>query len=99
MEMRDALIEARRLLTNHLSPRCAKHFAWPWWQGCAMARWAVRQAGFETAFCGPAAYAYGHRTGSIKPRSIPRMSLDWHRRLPGNGRDSFGTIVRKKLRE
>jgi hypothetical protein len=98
-EMRDALIEARKLLADRLSPTCAEHFAWPWWQGCAMAQWAVREAGFETTFCGPAAYRYGHRTESVKPHSIPRLSLDWHRRLPGNGRESFGTIVRRKLRE
>jgi hypothetical protein len=97
-EMLDALVQARHLLEDHLSPASARHFAWPWWRGCAMAEWAVREAGFRTAFGGPDAYRFRQRTTSLDPYAIPRMSLDWHARLPGIGRKTFAGLIGRKLR-
>jgi UDP-N-acetylglucosamine transferase subunit ALG13 len=98
-EMLGALCEARRLLAERISPASARHFAWPWWRGCAMAQAAAREAGFEMVFWGPTPMRRGCGAADLDPRRIPRMSLDWYERLPGRDCVPLQRLLARKLGE
>ena len=96
-EMFDALVKARRTLETRLSAASGRHLAWPWWNGCAMARDAARRVGFESVFCGPSAFT--RKQARLANRmEVPRLSLDWHERLPGPSRVALWEIALRKLR-
>jgi hypothetical protein len=98
-EMLGALREARRLLAERISPASARHFAWPWWRGCAMAQAAAREAGLEMVFWGPTPMRRGCGAADLDRRRIPRMSLDWYERLPGRDRVPLRMLLARKMGE
>jgi peptidoglycan/xylan/chitin deacetylase (PgdA/CDA1 family) len=84
--------EARRSLEERLR-RPVTAFAFPWWNGSAVAVQALRQAGYRSIFWGMRGTFHGPTADRIG-----RLSFDWIHCLPGSGRLSVPELLVQKAR-
>jgi len=92
--IRRELVDARRAIEARVG-RPAVHLCYPWHAAGAAARALAAEAGYQTAFCGKV-------TGvPITPpggdlRAIARLGEDYLELLPGAGRTTLASVLRRK---
>jgi hypothetical protein len=92
--LRWELEEARRLIAERTG-RLATHLCYPWHTAGPTARRLAREAGYLTAFCGKVPGVVLTRAGG-DPLAIARIGEDYVELLPGRGRASLATVLRRK---
>ena len=75
--------------------RPAVHLCYPWHTAGPTARRLARETGYLTAFCGKVPGVAVSRAGS-DPLAIARIGEDYVELLPGRGRASLLTVLRRK---
>lgn len=96
LPMEEDFRRARELLESRLPGKTVKHLAFPCYDGNAAAVAAARAAGYEACHWGvtPGQPLNSPRTS---PWRISRVSYEYLRRLPGEGRVSLRDVVDHRL--
>jgi len=81
----------------HLPGARVRQLAWPMYDGTRAAVEVARHAGFEACYWGLVPGRPINRKGD-SPYFISRISEEYVRRLPGNGRISLADVIRGRLR-
>lgn len=84
-----------RTVIEERTGRPAMHLCYPWHTAGPTARRLAREAGYLTAFCGKVPGVVVSRAGS-DPLAIARIGEDYVELLPGRGRASLATVLRRK---
>jgi hypothetical protein len=92
--IRRELVESKRLVEEHTGRR-VRHLCYPWHVASAAAESIAVEAGYETAFWGKVPGVPLTRTGGDL-RRIARIGEDYVELLPGKGRLSLTTVLRRK---
>ena len=92
--LRRELAQARTAIEERTG-RPALHLCYPWHTAGPTARRLARETGYLTAFCGKVPGVVVSRAGS-DPLAIARIGDDYVELLPGRGRVSLATVVRRK---
>ena len=92
--IRRELAESKSVIEQHTG-RPVRHLCYPWHLSGPTAEALAIEAGYETAFCGKVPGTAITRAGG-DPRRIARIGEDYVELLPGKGRRSLTTILRRK---
>jgi peptidoglycan/xylan/chitin deacetylase (PgdA/CDA1 family) len=92
--LRSELALARQLIEERTG-RPALHLCYPWHTAGPTARRLARETGYLTAFRGKVPGVVLTRTGG-DPQAIARIGEDYVELLPGRGRTSLITVLRRK---
>jgi peptidoglycan/xylan/chitin deacetylase (PgdA/CDA1 family) len=92
--IRRELVESKAMIEQHTG-RPVRHLCYPWHLSGPTAEALAIEAGYETAFCGKVPGTAITRAGG-DPRRIARIGEDYVELLPGKGRSSLTTILRRK---
>ena len=84
-----------RTIIEERTGRPAVHLCYPWHAAGPTARRLAREEGYVTAFCGKVPGVVVSRAGS-DPLAIARIGDDYVELLPGRGRASLLTVLRRK---
>lgn len=95
LSMENDFQRARDILEQRLGKKI-RHFAFPVYRGTAVAIRAAKQAGYEALYGGTSAGAGLNRPGR-SPEKIGRISSEFLRRLPGDGRRPLTSVLRHRL--
>jgi peptidoglycan/xylan/chitin deacetylase (PgdA/CDA1 family) len=88
------LVEARRAIEEHAG-RSVTHLCYPWHTAGPTAQRLAREAGYRTAFCGKVEGVELTRAGG-DPHRIARIGEDYVELLPGGGRSTLSSVLRRK---
>jgi len=97
--LRDDLALSRQLLSDELLGASGDQLALPNYNGTAEAIRVVRSAGFRACYWGLLGGRPLNRPGHAAAYFISRMSHEFLRRLPGNGRMSLNELLGVRLRK
>jgi len=97
--LRDDLMLSRRLLSSELRGANADHLAFPGYDGTVAAVRIARAVGFRACYWGLLGGRPLNRPGRAAAFFISRMSHEFLRRLPGEGRMSLGELLGVRLRK
>ena len=94
LSLRRELLGAQTAIEERTG-RPATHLCYPWHTAGPTARRLARETGYLTAFCGKVPGVVVSRAGS-NPLAIARVGDDYVELLPGRGRTSLLTVLRRK---
>lgn len=90
------LILSKEMIENHLIGHTVSHFAYPWNQSGRIVKTLLKQSGYLMAYNGlKKPYTVSHQSFDVY--DIQRISGDYIKRLPGQGRESFSKILFNKI--
>lgn len=92
--IRRELADSKRIIEEHTGRR-VRHLCYPWHVSGPTAEAMAVEAGYETAFCGKISGVPITRSGG-DVRHIARIGEDYVELLPGKGRRSLTSILRRK---
>jgi peptidoglycan/xylan/chitin deacetylase (PgdA/CDA1 family) len=92
--IRRELVDARRIIEERVG-RPAVHLCYPWHAAGPTARALAAEAGYQTAFCGKVDGVPITLPGG-DPRAIARLGEDYLELLPGEGRGTLASVLRRK---
>ena len=92
--IRRELVDARRIIEERVG-RPVVHLCYPWHAAGPTARALAAEAGYETAFCGKVDGVAVTLPGG-DPRAIARLGEDYVELLPGEGRGTLASVLRRK---
>ena len=92
--LRRELATARTVIEERTG-RPVVHLCYPWHTAGPTARRLAHEVGYRTAFCGKVPGVVVSRAGS-DPLAIARIGEDYVELLPGRGRVSLATVLRRK---
>jgi hypothetical protein len=96
MSLRDDLAKAREILQTRLGS-AARHMAFPMYRGTDESMQIGRQLGYESFWSGTLPGRPVNRSGDID-QPVVRLSAEFIRRLPGQGRIGLGELLRQRIR-
>jgi peptidoglycan/xylan/chitin deacetylase (PgdA/CDA1 family) len=91
------LVESCRILEQRLAKKQIRHLCYPWFEGSDTADRLAIEAGFQTLHYGLEVGVRRH-SSSITIRRVCRISEEYLFRLPGEGRHTFLSIWKDRLR-
>jgi peptidoglycan/xylan/chitin deacetylase (PgdA/CDA1 family) len=93
--IRDELIRSREAIRQYLPGKDVRHFAYPWFEWGRTAEIILKELGFRSSSVGLDATRRANIPGE-SPFLFPRVSGDFVRALPGDGRFSCFQIMARK---
>lgn len=98
LPMREDFLEARRLIESQCPGALARHLCYPMYHATAEALEAAAQAGYLAGYGGLIPGNPVVRSGA-QAGLLPRLSWEFLRRMPGDGRITLTDLLRNRLHD